>query len=61
MISPIYKEPVNAIINIIFIFISALQGLKVIILSKMSFIINSLDFLIDRNNNIAPAKALLIV
>ena len=61
IISFIYRKPVNAIINIIFMFISGLQGLKVIILSKISFIINNLDFLVDRNNNIALARALLIV
>jgi hypothetical protein len=61
IISPIYRKPVNAIINAVSMFISALQGLKVIILSKISFIINSLDFLVDRNNNITPARALLII
>ena len=57
----IYRKPINPIINIIFIFISALQRLKVIILFKISFIISSLDFLVNRNNNIALAKALLII
>ena len=61
IISPIYRKPVNAIINTVSTFISALQGLKVIILSKISFVIGNLDFLVDGNNNIAPAKALLIV
>ena len=61
IISSIYRKPVNAIINTIFMFISALQGLKVIILSKISFIISSLDFLVDKNNNIALARVFLIL
>ena len=61
IISFIYRKPVNAIVNIIFMFISALQGLKVTILSKISFIISSLDFLVNKNNNIALARALLII
>ena len=61
MISFIYRKPVNAIINAASIFISALQGPKVTILSRMSFVIGSLDFLVDGNNDIAPARALLIV
>ena len=61
IISPIHKKPANAIINAIFIFISALQGLKVIILSKIFFVISNLDFLVDKNNNIALVRALLII
>jgi len=61
VISPIYRKPVNAIVNAASTFTSALQGLKVIILSRMSFIISSLVFLVDRNSDIAPARALLIV
>jgi len=61
IISPIYRKPINAIINTASIFASALYSLKVIILSKISFIISSLVFLVDRNSNIAPTRALLIV
>ena len=61
VISSIYRKPVNAIVNTASIFTLALQGLKVIILFRMSFIISSLVFLVDRNSNIAPARALLIV
>ena len=61
IISPIYRKPANTIINAVSIFTSALQGLSVIILSRISFIISNLVFLVDRNSNIAPARALLIV
>ena len=61
MISPIRRKPANAIVNAISTFISALQGPKVTILSRISFVIGSLDFLVDGNNDITPARALLIV
>jgi len=61
IISPIHRKPVNAIINAVSTFISALQGLSVIILSRIFFIIGNLVFLVDGNSNIAPARALLIV
>jgi len=61
VISSIRRKPINAIVNAVSIFTSALQGLSVIILSRISFIIGNLVFLVDRNSDIAPARALLIV
>jgi len=61
VISPIHRKPANAIVNAAFIFASALQGLSVIILSRMSFVIGNLVFLVDGNSDIAPARAFLIV
>jgi len=61
VISPIYRKPANAIINAVSTFILALHSLKVIILFRISFVISSLVFLVDRNSNIAPTRALLIV
>jgi len=61
VISPIRRKPANAIVNAISTFASALQGLSVIILSRMSFVISNLVFLVNGNSNIAPARALLII
>ena len=61
IISPTYRKPVNTIVNAVSMFVSALQGLEVTILSKMSFVIGSLVFLVDGNSNIALARALLII